>query len=477
MDKPWLQNYDTRVTPYLGYPVLPLDHFLLHAAHTFPQRTATIFGAPLGGRLAAARLSYRQLNQLVTRFAAGLQQRGVKKGDRVAVALTNGPQFIIAAYATWRIGGIVVCLNPHARPADMAHMLTDSSSETLIIPERLRPHVQTMRSHTDLLQVIVCRTSDYLPWTAVLTNRRSHTEAPPYRPKGASRTSTVAFKSVLREKMARLRLIEVSPPDTAVILYPHPNAHNQPGVSLTHRNLVANVTMINHWLPLEKGEETTLAVMPFYDAFGLTAVLNAAIANAATLVLLPSRDIAQTVKALEQFRVTFLPGVPKLFAALLQHSQQHKSHPRSVRLALSSKASLPLPLRQQFEALTDARLLNAYGLTEASALVTIDPWQNPRLRSAGLPLPDTEVQIADAAFGTKALTIGEVGEIIVRGPQVMAGYWQRPEITAEIVRTGPDGRSGWLYTGDQGYLDGAGYLHVTTPRQAPLARGMNRIQL
>lgn len=478
MDKLWLQHYDSRVPPTLGYPVLPLDHLLLHAAHKYPHRTASLYCAPVGGRMTAARLSYKQLNQLVNLFAAGLQQLDVKKGDCVAVALPNCPQFVIAVYATWRIGGIAVCLNPFARPADLAHMLNDSGSETLVIPDRLHSRIQAIRNRTNLRQVIVSRTADYLPWAAALAGRLRQPQSSVRQPKGASRTSTMAFKNVLRGKMARLRLIEVSPPDTAVILYPHPNAHNQPGVSLTHRNLVANVTMINHWLPLESGQETALAIMPFYDALGLTAVLNAAIANAATLVLLPNpREINQTIQALEQFRVTFLPGVPKLFSALLQQSRGKKASLTSIHLALSSKAALELPIRQQFESLTGGRLLNAYGLTEASALAAIDPWQNPRLQSAGLPLPDTEVQIADVSFGTEALSIGEVGEIIVRGPQVMAGYWQRPEITAEVVRTGPDGRSGWLYTGDLGYLDGAGYLHVTTPRQDPIARGMNRTQL
>ena len=476
MDNTWLQNDGLSKPSPISYPVLPLDHFLLHTAHKHPQRTATIFSAPLGGRLAAARLSYKQLNQAVNHFAAGLQQLGVRKGDRVALALPNSPQFLIAAYAAWRIGGIVVCLNPFVRPADLAHMLNDSGSETLVISRRLHERVQALRSQTSLRQVIVTRMSDYMPWTAATAG---WLRAPAIaRAKGASRTSTVAFGQLLRGKMARLRLIEVTPPDTAVILYPHAHAHNQPGISLTHRNLVTGVTMLTHVLPLENGPETALAMMPFYDAFGLTAVLHTAVATGGALVLLPNpRDIQQAVQALEQFRVTFLPGVPKLFAALIQQGQRQKANLTSVRLALSSKAALPLPVRQQFEALTNCRLLNAYGLTEASGLAAIDPWQNSRTQAAGLPLPDTQIQIADVNFGTTAMGVGEIGEILVRGPQVMAGYWQRPEITAEVVRMGPDGRSGWLYTGDLGYLDRAGYLHVTTPRQTPLARGMNRLQL
>ncbi|MCB8985606.1 MAG: AMP-binding protein [Ardenticatenaceae bacterium] len=476
MDNTWLPNDDDRGPDSLSYPVLPLDHFLLHAAHKYPQRTATLFPAPTNGRLSAARLSYKQLNQAVNHFATGLQQLGVKKGDRVALALPNCPQFIIAAYATWRIGGIVVGLNPFARPADLAHMLDDSGSETLVIRRRLYARIQSIRSRTNLQQVIVSRTSDYLPWPAATAELLKDPFLP--RTKGASRTSTVPFQRLLRGKTTRLRLIEVMPPDTAVILYPHTRARNQPGISLSHRNLVTNITMINHRLGTKAGQEVALGMMPFYDAFGLTAVLCTAVAQAATLILLPNpRDIGQAVRALEQFHVTYLPGVPKLLAALLQHSQQKKGSFAAVRLVLSSKSTLPLPLRQQFEAVTSGRLLNAYGLTEASGLVAIDPWQHPRPQAVGLPLPDTEVQIADVAFGTQALPIGEIGEVVVRGPQVMAGYWQRPEVTAEVVRVGPDGSPGWLYTGDLGFLDSAGYLHITTPRQDPITRGMNRLEL
>ena len=478
MDKPWLQNYDKRVPPSLGYPVLPLDHFLLHAAHKYPRRTAVIYSAPSGSRLTATHLTYQQINQSVNHFAAGLQQQGVKKGDRVAIALPNCPQFVIAAFAAWRLGGIVVCLNPFSRPEDLAHMLDDSGSETLVITDRLQASVQAILGRTNLRQVIVSRSTDFLPWPTTLIGRWRNRPTPVPQTQATSRASTISFRSVLHGKMSRLKLVEVTPPDTAVILYPHPNAHNQPGVSMTHRNLVSSVTMLTQWLPLQPGQETSLAVMPFYDAFGLTAVFAAGIANAATLLLmLNPRDVGQTLQAIEQFRVTFLPGVPKLFDALIQQNQGKKSDLSRVRLALSSKSALTPALRQQFEAVTNGRLLNAYGLTEAGAVVALDPEQKTRPDTAGLPLPDTEVQIADVSFGTAALPIGEIGEIVVRGPQVMAGYWQRPEITAEVVRTGPDGRSGWLFTGDLGYLDSQGYLHVTTQRQAPIARGMNRAQL
>ncbi|MBK8987546.1 MAG: AMP-binding protein [Chloroflexi bacterium] len=471
MDKPWLQQYDTQVPPSLKYPVLPLDHFLLHAAHKFPKRTAIITSAPLRDRQLAARQTYRQLNNMVNRFAAGLQQRQVRKGDRVAIALPNCAEFVIAAYAVWRIGGIVVGLNPNARLEDVAHVLDDSGSETLIIPQRLLPGVQSIRSRTNLRQVVISQAADFLPWPVKWNGR----ETVPRQFKANNSASTLSFRRVLRSKMARLKLVEVMPPDTAVILYPHVNAHNQPGISLSHRNLVCSATMSNHWLPLQPAQETVLALMPFYDSFGLTAVLTASVANAATLVLMHNpRDIGHSLQAIQQYRVTFLPGVPKLFQAVAEHSRQRQYNLSSIHLALSSKAALTLTLRQQFESLTGGRLLDAYGLTEAGGLVALDPYRNPRSDAVGVPLPDTDVQIADVSLGTEALSVGEIGEVLVRGPQVMSGYWQRPVITAEVVRTGPDGRSGWLFTGDLGYLDRDGYLHITAKRQDPLTRGAPR---
>ncbi|MBK6325388.1 MAG: AMP-binding protein [Chloroflexi bacterium] len=481
MDKAWLQNYDSRVPESLSYPVLPLDHFLLHAAHKFPKRTATIYSAPANGRLAAARLTYAQLNKAVNHFAAGLQQTGVKKGDHVTIALPNSPQFIIAAYATWRIGGIVVCISPTIKPDTLSYILTDSGSETLIISRGLYETVQAVRSKTSLQRVIISRASDFLPWTAVFSTSLSGNQPHVRRLKGASGSSTLSFKHLLREKTARLKLIEVTPPDTAVILYPqhgrYSSARSQPGVTLTHRNLVCSATMLNHWLPLASGQETTLAAIPFYDAYGLTAVLNAGIAHAATLVLIPNpREIAHSLSALAQFHVTFVPGVPRLFDALLQQNEQDKRNLSSIKIALSSKTALPSALRKRFQAATNGRLFNAYGLSETGGLVAMDPWHTIRPTAVGLPLPDTDVQITDTSFGTDALDTGEIGEVVVRGPQVMAGYWQQSKTTAEVLHTGPDGRAGWLFTGDLGYLDTDGFLHITTPRQDPIARGKLRGQ-
>lgn len=472
MEKPWLQYYDKGIPETIDYPRIPLDRLLVNAATKYPEQTATIFGAPVGSLLLDAKLSYRQLDEQVNRFAAGLQRMGVKKGDRVGIMTANSPQFIIAAYATWRVGGIVVCCNPLYVAREIEHLVNDSEAETFVVMSSFYERVKSVRAKTGLKRVIVTNIKEYFPGLLKLLFTLAKEKKEGHKVDISGDAETYWFQDVIRGAPARPAPVEVDSEEVATLIYTGGTTGGPKGAQLTHYNLVSNATLLNLWSQSKAAEDVIIAVMPFFHVYGLTAGMNTAIANALTTVLIPNpRDMVHVLKSIEKHRASFYPGVPTMFIGLNNFPERDQYDLTSLRFAVSAAAPLAPEVQERFETITGAKMVEAYGLTETSPAATMDPIGRPRAHSIGVPLPDTDVKIVDLPTGKQELPVDEVGEIIIKGPQVMKGYWKLPTETANVLRVGPDGQPGWFYSGDIGYRDEDGYFHISDRKKDMIIAG------
>jgi long-chain acyl-CoA synthetase len=472
MEKPWLKHYDEGVPVTMDYPPIPLDQLLTDTAAKYPDHTATIFGAVVGSRVMDARLSYRQLDDAVNRFAAGLQKLGVGKGDRVAIMLPNCPQFIIAAYATWRIGGIVVCCNPLYVAREVAHLVNDAGAETFVVMSSLYERVKSVRADTGLKRVIVTNIKEYFPGLLRFLFSLTKEKKEGHRVDISADAHTHWFQDVIRDAPARPTAVEVDPREIATLIYTGGTTGGPKGAQLTHRNLVSNATVLNVWSKSLRAKDVLIAVMPFFHSYGLTVGMNVCIANALTAVLIPNpRDMVHVLKSIEKHHVSFYPGVPTMFIGFNNFPEREKYDLTSLRFAASAAAPLPPEVQERFEAITGGKMVEAYGLTETGPAATMDPIDSPRARSLGVPLPDTDLKIVDVETGKRELPVGEIGEIVIKGPQVMKGYWNLPTETANALRVGPDGQPDWFYSGDIGYMDEDGYFHIADRKKDMIIAG------
>jgi len=271
---------------------------------------------------------------------------------------------------------------------------------------------------------------------------------------------------------ARPRPVEVAPEDVATLIYTGGTTGGPKGAQLTHRNLVSNAVTLKVWAKSKAAEDVLIAVMPYFHVYGLTTGMNTPIANALTIVQIPNpRDMVHVLKSIEQHRVTYYPGVPTMFIGFNNFPDRDTYDLSSLRFAVSAAAPLAPEVQQRFEAITGGKMVEAYGLTETSPAATMDPIDHPRAHSIGVPVPDTDVKIVDMETGERELLVGETGEIIIKGPQVMKGYWNLPTETANALRVGPDGQPGWFYSGDIGFVDEDGYFHISDRKKDMIIAG------
>jgi len=472
MEKPWLKHYDEGVPATIDYPRIPVDQLLTDTATRHPDHPATIFGAAVGSRVMDAQLTYRQLDDAVNRFAAGLQGMGVKKGDRVAIMLPNCPQFIIAAYATWRVGGIVVCCNPLYVAREVEHLVNDSGTETFVVMSSLYDRVRSVRADTGLKRVIVSNIKEYFPGLLKFLFTLTKEKKEGHKVDISGDADTLWFQDVMRGAPARPTPVEIAPDEVATLIYTGGTTGGPKGAQLTHRNLVSNAVTLNVWGKSKAAEDVVIAVMPYFHTYGLTAGMNTPIFNALTIIQIPNpRDMVHVLKSIEQHRASFYPGVPTMFVGFNNFPDRDKYDLSSLRFAVSAAAPLAPEVQQRFEAITGGKMVEAYGLTETSPAATMDPIDHPRAHSIGIPLPDTDVKIVDIETGTRELPVDEIGEIIIKGPQVMKGYWNLPTETANALRVGPDDQPGWFYSGDIGYMDQDGYFHIADRKKDMIIAG------
>lgn len=446
MEKPWLRYYDKGVSASLTYPDVPLHRFLIDSAERFPDQTAIVYF----GR----RISYRELNELSDRFAAVLQGLGVEKGDRVAIMLPNVPQCVIGFYGALKAGAVVVYINPLYVERELAFQLADSGSKVLLALENFQPRIKNVLGQTPLKEVILAGIADYLPpvlrWLYPIKARREGNwvkveKAPPYRD----------FLEMMQAARLAIRCPEVSSRDTALFQYTGGTTGTAKGAILTHKNLVSNAMQAAHWVGMKQASEVILSVLPFFHCYGLTACMNVSVYTAGTMVLLPRFQVRQVLKCIQKYRPTFFPGIQAMYVAINNFEGVERYDLSSIRACISGAGPLHLEVQERFEALTRGKIVEGYGLTEASPVTHANPVYGVRKKgSIGLPFPDTDVKIMDAETGTKEVPVGEVGELVVRGPQVMRGYWNRDEETRQMIR------DGWLYTGDMARMDPDGFFYI-----------------
>jgi len=441
-------------------PDYPVFHNLMNAAERFPSKTALVFGdvvPRLGNSLFDAKMSYRDLLDQTYRFAAALQQAGVKKGDRVAIHLPNCPQFIIAYYAALMAGAIVVPCNPSYVARELKYQLADSASETIITSSTTYPLVRQIRAETSLSRVFVAKVESYLP--ALLRFPRSllRTRQEGHRRRLTADEGVRWFRDALATAGPRPLKVEIGLDDTAVLMYTGGTTGVPKGAELSHRNIQANAAQMGSWLYcFDRTDDIILTSLPLFHSYGMTTCMNMGIMAGATLILISNpRVLAHILKSINKHHPTLYPGVPALYISLVNHPKVGKYDIRAIRACISGGAPLPVEVQERFQELIGGCLVEGYGLSEASPVTHANPIRaENRVGTVGLPMPDTEARLVDLDTGTRFLKAGEIGELVVRGPQVMKGYWRRPDATADVLR------DGWLYTGDIASIDEDGYCRI-----------------
>ena len=425
----------------------PLHVYLQEAALQYPQKKALHF---LGKDI-----TYAELDRKVRQFANYLRKLGLEKGDRVAIMLPNCPQGVIGYYGTLLAGGVVVQTNPLYTERELEYQLHDSGAKFILCLDIVFPKVSNVQSRANIKHVIVTRIADYLPFPKNLLY-------PFVQKKQANLVVHVkesenihVWKSIDRAEDTAIDVPCDPEEDLALLQYTGGTTGFPKGVMLTHQNLVSNTRMGIHWLyNCRAGEEVILGVLPFFHVYGMTAVMNLSIMEAYKMVLIPKFDIKMVLEAIKKHRVTLFPGAPTIYIALLNYPELHKYDVSSISACISGSAALPVEVQEQFESVTGGKLVEGYGLTESSPVTHGNfLWTKRVPGSIGVPWPSTDARILSLETG-EPLSVGEVGEIVVKGPQVMKGYWNKPEETAAVLK------DGWLYTGDVGYMDENGFFYV-----------------
>ena len=472
MEKPWLKHYDERMPVTIDYPRIPVDRLLAETAAKHPDHVAIVFGAMVGARLMDAKLTYRQLDDAVNRFAAGLQQLGVKERERVVIMLPNCPQFIIAACATWRIGGIVVCCNPLYVGREIEHLVNDSGAKTFVVMSQFYERVKSIRANTALQRVIVTNIKEYFPTLLRLLFTLAKEKKEGHQADISADASTYWFQALIKDAPARPAPVDVAPEDVATLIYTGGTTGGPKGAQLTHRNLLSNALVLNIWSKSREAQDVMLAVMPYFHSYGLQVGIITPIATAQTIVQIPNpREMVHVLKSIETHGATYYPGVPTMFIGFLNRPDRDQYDLTSLRFAVSAAAPLAPETQDRFQAATGGKMLQAYGLTETSPCASMEPIDRPKPHSIGVPLPDTDIKIVDLETGSQELSPGDIGEIIIKGPQVMKGYWNLPTETENALRVGPDGQPGWFYSGDIGYMDEEGYFHISDRKKDLIIAG------
>jgi long-chain acyl-CoA synthetase len=462
LTQPWLKAYDKGVPPTLSYPDLTLDGIFAETVRKHPNHPATRFVLRyiVGERvLVGGALTYAHLGAMVERFAAALSKLGVKKGDRVAIMLPNSPHFIIAFFAAVRLGAIVVNTNPTYTARELKHQLADSGAETIVLLNLFYPRLKEVRGETPVKNVIVAHVYDTLPFPfKQLVHSRQRKESDWVDVSGEA---NIHLFSDLLNTADPAPAPAAQPGDVALFQYTGGTTGMPKAAMLTHRNLVCNTLQVKAWLTsgVEAGEKV-MAAIPFFHVYGMTVCMLYGIAMAAELVIVPNpRPIENVMRIISKERCSIYPGVPAMYIGIVNNPNVANYDLKSVKACISGSAALPLEIQQRFNAITGGRLVEGYGLTEASPVTHCNPERGEnRPGSIGLPFPDTEAKLIDLSTGADLPLDGNAettGELCIRGPQVMKGYWQRPEETASTIDAG-----GWLHTGDIAKMDADGYFYI-----------------
>jgi long-chain acyl-CoA synthetase len=461
--RPWLESYPPDVPPSLApFPERPVWSLLEESARNYPDAPAVAFPvAPM-----ARGLTYRQLQEEAERFARALVSLGVQKGDRVGLVLPNSPQYVVAFYALQRLGAVPVGNNPLYTQREMTHQLTDAGIDTLIVLDVLYPLIGAIRDDVGLNQVIVTEVGDYLGFpinrlSRVKQKKEAQKEGHPWPPVPEGH-QVLRWSDLMRNASGDLPPLAVDPmEDVAALVYTGGTTGLSKGAMLTHYNMVSNALQTGAWFTdVKEGEEGIMAVLPFFHSYGLGAVMTVAIHRAMKLICLPRFELETVLKAIDKEKATLFPGVPRIYIAINESPETKSYDLSSIRACFSGAAPLPVAVAEKFRDITGGRLVEGYGLTETSPVTHINPiYGKAKFGTIGLPIPDTDCKIVDLDDPEKEVPAGQEGELCIAGPQIMKGYWNRPDETRDMIRTHPDGIR-WLHTGDIARVDEEGYFKI-----------------
>lgn len=459
---PWTNHYEDGVPATVEIPTMPLSRLISEAARKYPTKTAVhllLKYLPLGLAI-HSKMTYRQVDEASDRFAVGLQKLGVRKGDRVAIMLPNLPQSVVAFFGILKAGGVVVNTNPIYTPRELEHQLHDSGAETIILLSGFYDRLQPIQAKTAIKQVILTDIPDTLYWPF------KNLVAKQVRASGMLKDLPAAPNlhryHDLVNSPGTVAPVEVAADEVALFQYTGGTTGLAKAAMLTNHNLISNVTQVNAWFAkAEHGREKVLAAIPFFHVYGMTVAMLYALISGAEMIIVPDpRNTEHILQIIDREKVSIYPGIPAMYVGINNHPKVKEYNLHSIKACLSGASALPVEVANQFEAITGGRLVEGYGMTECSPVVCANPiYGRSKIGSIGLPIPNTEVAVIaltpDAEGKYARLAQGEEGELVVRGPQVMKGYWNRPDETAKDIDA-----DGWLHTGDIGKMDEEGYFYI-----------------
>ena len=453
----------------MTYPKTTLPELLEQTATRLPNHTALIYFG--------AKISYQQLHEHVSRLAAGLQAMGVKKGDRVALLMPNCPQFVISYFGALTAGAIVTATSTMYTARELTHQWNDAGATVVMAERHLYPVIQAaLPQLTSVRHIILTGVRQYYP-----THFKHFCEVLDSTP-AANFSTKSKFNSVhsiptgqpMVHEWEHLLSLSRAPQatsliqsDIACLQYTGGTTGISKGAMLTHANLVINAYQASHWLCIcKEGTEVMVAALPLFHIFAMTCVMICAVEIGGTVVILPRFELRAALNAIRKYHPTIFHGVPTMYVAFNSVANVERYGFKSLRMCMSGGAALPAEVRQKFEALTGGKLVEGYGLTETSPVTHVNPPEgSPKIASIGLPIADTEARIMDMEDGTREMPVGEIGELAIRGPQVMQGYWNKLEETALVLR------DGWLYTGDIAKKDDDGYFYIVDRKKDMIIAG------
>ncbi|MEW6351330.1 MAG: long-chain fatty acid--CoA ligase [Thermodesulfobacteriota bacterium] len=457
MEKIWLKSYGKGVPATLRYHDVPLSDMLTRTASRFPYNPALHFQGNT--------ITYDVLDEMVSAFAGGIEAMEIHPGDKVGILLPNIVQVVVAYYGVLRAGGIAVMLNPLQTDPELDFQLNDSGVKILVCLDLLVHRMMALRPRTDVKKIVSCHVRDFLPFLKKqlfpLVKPALHLNTP-------KDPNVVEFMDILNAN--RPPGLKHSPgiDDTASVMYTGGTTGTSKGVELTHRNLSYNCQQVRAWFPrFLDGKQTVLGCLPFFHSFGMTTAMNVSVRYGFSNVLIPKPEAEVILKSVDYYKPSYIPVVPTLLIRMISHPKLDHYDLTSVKACFSGAAPLARETIREFEEMTGAKICEGYGLTEASPIVTLNPYsERAKPGTVGIPLPDTEVKLVSVHDHTWEITeCGERGEVCIRGPQVMKGYLNRPEETKAAI---PDG---WLLTGDIGVMDEEGFLSIVDRKKDIIISG------
>ncbi|MGD8758779.1 MAG: long-chain fatty acid--CoA ligase [Anaerolineales bacterium] len=448
--RPWFKFYDPGVPQSIDYPDIPVHRFLEDAAKTHPDRPCTIFKG--------ASITFAEMDALTDRLAAGLAELGVKKGQPVGIFMPNSPQFVMAFYAITKAGGVVVATNPQYKPREVEHQLNDAGVEVMLVMSNFYNVARQVRDTTPLKTMIVTNIKEYLPGLLRLLFTLAKEK------KGGHKVELDEGDLWLKDVLARHTpeerpKVEVGPEDMALFQYSGGTTGRSKAAVALHRNLVVNTLQMRSWMTeLELGEETVLMAIPMFHVYGLVAGMSFSISSSSTMVMVPDpRDIGDVLENIDKYKPTIYPGVPAMYNSINANPdvQAGKYDLRSIKACISGSAPLLRETKETFEGLTGGKLVEGFGMSEAPTSTHANPLLGEnRIGSIGIPLPDVDARIISLDDETTVLGPEEIGELVIKSPNVMKGYHNMPTETKNTLR------KGWLYTGDIARMDADGYFYI-----------------